>query len=131
MINNFIYKLTDYVKGLATGYPVQVGRFTDEDSLVVIPAEGSNVIQEYMDGTKDKRMSFEINIKSKSQEDAFNVLSNVINNIADISNFLDEENEQSTLLGVTVEQMPYFALEQEIGYFIYNSKIVVNITEIK
>jgi hypothetical protein len=131
MMNNFIYKLTDYVKELATGYPVQIGKFTDEDSLVIIPADGSNIIQTYMDGTKDKRMTFDIAIKSKSQENAFNMLNNVINNIADASNFLDEENEQFTLLNIAVEQMPYFAPEQEIGYFIYNSKIVVNITQAK
>ena len=126
-MNNFIYKLTDYIKSLATGYPVQIGKFTESDSLVVIPVEGSTVIQEYMDGTKDIRMSFEISIKSKSQENAFNVLNEITNNITDIGNFL----ENGPLLTILVEQMPYFAKEQEIGYFIYNSKIVVNITETK
>ena len=126
-MTNFIYKLTDYIKQLETGYPVQIGKFAESDSLVVIPAEGSTVIQEYMDGTKDKRMSFFIAIKSKSQENAFNVLSEISNNITEIGNFL----ENGPLLTIFVEQMPYFAKEQEIGYFIYNSKIVVNITETK
>ena len=130
-MNNFIDKRTDYIKNLTTGYPVQIGKFTAADSIVVIPAEGTNVIQEYMDGSSDIRMSFEINIKSKSQENAFKVLSDVINNITDISSFLDAEEKQYTLLNIAVEQMPYFAQEQEIGYFIYNSKIVVNITEVK
>ena len=127
-MNNFIYTLTDYIKGLKTGYPVQIGTFACADSLVVIPAEGSNVIREYMDGTKEIRMSFEINIKSKSQEEAFNVLSDVTNNMANVGNFLDKENGQHTLLNVAVEQLPYFAQEQEIGYFIYNAKIAVDVT---
>jgi hypothetical protein len=130
-MNNFIYKLTDYIKELKTGYPVQIGTFTCEDSLVVIPAEGSSIIGEYMDGTKEIRMSFEINIKSKSQEEAFNVLNDVINNIRNIGNFLDKEKRPYALLNIAVEQLPYFAEKQEIGYFIYNSKIVVDVTEIK
>ena len=126
-MNNFIYKLTDYIKALNTGYRVQIGKFTESDSLVVIPVEGMNVIKEYMDGTKDKRMSFSIAIKSKSQEDAFNVLNDITNNITDIGKLL----ENGPLLNIAVEQMPYFAPEQEVGYFIYNTKIVVDITEVK
>ena len=89
--------------------------------------EGSNKIQEYMDGTKELRLSFEINIKSKSQEAAYDVLSEIITNITDIGKFF----ENGPLLNVAVEQMPYFAEAQEIGYFIYNSKIVVDITEVR
>ena len=126
-MNNFIYKLTDYIKSLSTGYPVQIGKFTEAESLVVIPAEGSNKIQEYMDGTKEIHLSFEVNIKCKSQEKAYNVLSDIINNIADMGNFFKE----GPLLDLAVEQLPYFAKEQEIGYFIYNAKIGVKITEIK
>jgi hypothetical protein len=115
------------MKELKTGYPVQIGNFTEGNALVIIPAEGSTKIHEYMDGTKELRLSFEINIKSKSQEEAFNILSDVINNIQYLGDFLDD----GPLLNIIVEQMPYFANEQTIGYFIYNSKIAVEIIETK
>jgi len=130
-MNNFIYKLADYIKKLDLGYPVQIGKFSGDESLVIIPIEGSTIIGEYMDGAKEIRMSFSIAIKSKSQESAFNTLSEVIAKLTSVNSCLGKENQQCTLLNVVAEQMPYFAKEQEIGYFIYNSKIVVDVIGVK
>jgi len=130
-MNNFIYKLAAHIKKLETGYPVQIGKFLDGESLVIIPTEASTMILEYLDGTKEIRLSFSIGIKAKSQEKAVNTLSDAIKSLTQINSCLKKENLPCILLNIAVEQKPHFAEVQEIGYFIYQAKIIVDVAEIK
>ena len=126
-MKNFIYTLVDYIKELEIVSPVRVGIFDDGESLVVIPVEGSEVIHEYMDGTLDIRLPFEIHIKSKNQENAFNVLSEVMNHMRNIGEFLDEKDQNHALLGVAIDQIPFFETSTEDGYFYYKSKVTIDL----
>ena len=127
-MKNFIYTLVDYIKQLELDYPVRIGIFDDEASIVVKPIVGSEVIHEYMNGMMDIRLPFEISIKSKNQEVAFNVLNDVINHVRSIGDFLDSESKDDyILLRVMVDQNPIFESNED-GYFYYSSKLTVDLT---
>ena len=110
-------------------YKVNIGIFAEEASLVIVPIEGSNVIHAYMNGTSDVRLPFEIKIKSKNQEEAFNNLSEVMNHLSNIGNYLaEDENKDITLLNVEVDQIPTFVGKEDDGYFYYNAKVTVDLS---
>jgi len=127
-MKNFIYTLVDYIKQLELNYPVRMGLFDDEASLVVRPIVGSEVIHEYMNGMMDIRLPFEIMIKSKNQEEAFSVLSDVMNHLQTMDGFLSEESKAYLLLGMVIDQIPASPSNDEEGYFYYTSKLTVDLT---
>lgn len=127
-MKNFIYTLVDYLKQLELDYPVCIGIFDDEASLIVKPIEGSAVIHGYMNGMMDIRVPFEISIKSKNQEEAFSVLSNVMDHVRNLDDFLKEERKAHILLGMVIDQIPIFESKDEDGYFYYTSKLTVDLT---
>jgi len=126
-MKNFIYTLVDYIKELELDYPVRVGIFDDEASLIVKPVEGSQVIHEYMNGMMDIRLPFEISIKSKNQEEAFNVLSRVMDHVKNIDEFLKRESKEQVLLNLETDQIPVFQ-DNVDNYFYYTSKLTVDLT---
>ena len=127
-MKNFIYTLVDYIKQLELDYPVSIGTFDDEASLIVKPIKGSEVIHEYMNGVMDVRLPFEISFKSKNKEEAFGVLSDVINHMRSMDNILNKESEDYTLFRTVIDQIPFFEEQKEDGYFYYHAKITVDLT---
>ena len=128
-MKNFIYTLVDYIDKLELEYPVKVGIFDENPSLMVRPVTGSEVIHEYMNGMTDIRLPFEVSIKSKDQEVAFNVLNEVMNHIRDIGKFLNDEKDgnELILLNLELDQIPVFGASED-GYFYYTSKLTVDLT---
>ena len=127
-MNNFIYKIVDYLKEQELGYPVHVGIFDESESVAVVPMEGSQIIHEYMNGSADIRLPFEVKIKSRNQEEAFNVLSKVMNHMRSIGDFLESEDKEHSLLRVVIDQIPAFVGKQEDGCFYYNGKVTVDLS---
>jgi len=128
-MNNFIYQIVKYIKELELDYNVRIGIFDDEESLVIVPVEGSQIIHEYMNGTADIRLPFEIKIKSRNQEEAFTKLSKVMNHMRGIGEFLEQgEDKDHTLLNVVIDQIPTFVGKQDDGYFYYQAKVTVDLS---
>jgi hypothetical protein len=127
-MKNFIYTLVDYIKQLELDYPVRIGIFDDEASLVVRPIVGSEIINEYINGMIDIRLPFEIIIKSKNQEESFNVIRDVMNHVRKLDDFLKKENKAPLLLGMVIDQIPTTPSNDEAGYFYYTSKLTVDLT---
>lgn len=127
-MKGFIYKIVDYLKDLDTEYPVRVGIFDDEESIVVIPTSGAEVVHTYMDGTIDINLPFSINIKSRCQQEAFHTLNDVMCSIRKMDTYLAEQDDDHILLDVMIDQIPFFEGKQADGYFYYNSKITALVT---
>ena len=127
-MNNFIYYIVDYLKEIEVGYPVHIGVFDDKESIVVKPISGSEVIHEYMNGMMDVRLPFEMSIKSKNQEEAFNVLTKVMTHMRHIKSFLDKEHQDHGLLNVVIDQIPFFEGKKKDGYFYYHATMRVDLT---
>jgi len=127
-MKGFIDKVVEYLEELELGYPIRVGIFEDQESIVVIPTSGTEIVYTYMDGTMDIKMPFSINIKSKCQQEAFHILNDVMNHIRKMGNFLAEQDDDHILLDVMIDQIPFFEGRQADGYFYYNSKIATLVT---
>jgi len=128
-MNNFIYQIVAYIKELELDYKINIGIFDDEESVVIVPTEGSQIIHEYMNGTADIRLPFEIKIKSRNQEEAFTKLSQVMIHMRGIGNFLEQgEENDHTLLNVVIDQIPTFEGKQDDGYFYYQTKVTVDLS---
>ena len=128
-MKNFIYTLVDYIKQLELAYPVYMGTFDDQESLIVKPTPGSSVIHSYMNGMMDVRLPFEISIKSKNQEEACRVLSDVMNHVQQLGNFLNE-GSKDLLLDMMMDQIPTFTSKDDAGYFYYTSTLTVDLAVI-
>jgi hypothetical protein len=128
-MNNFIYKIVEYIKELELDYKVNIGIFDEEESLVIVPVEGSQIIHEYMNGCADIRLPFEIKIKSRNQEEAFTRLSKVMNHLRGIGDFVEAgEDKDHTLLNIVIDQIPTFVGKQDDGYFYYQTKVTVDLS---
>ena len=126
-MNNFINTLVEYIDQLEMDYPVKIGIFAEEPCLMVKPIEGSEVLHEYMNGMVDIRLPFEISIKSNDQEEAFNLLNDVMKHLKDMRNFLTDKSEDQNLLNLTMDQMPVFQA-RDGNYFYYSAKLTVDLT---
>jgi len=126
-MKNFMHTLVAYINQLELDYPVRIGIFGDDASLMVRPIEGSEVIHEYMNGMMDIRLPFTISVKSKNQEEAFNVLNDVMSHMRNIGDFLNSESEEQILLNMVMDQIPVFESNED-GYFYYSSKLTVDLT---
>jgi len=126
-MKNFIYTLVDYIKELELDYPIFIGVFDEQPSLMIKPTEGSEIIHEYMNGMMDIRLPFSISIKSKDQEVAFKVLCEVMNHLSGLGKFLNESSKEQVLLNLETNQLPVFQASED-NYFYYTSKLTVDLT---
>ena len=126
-MNNFIYQLVDYLKEQDWGYPVHLGPWAEGEALVVFPTSDSSKVHGYMDGRSELRLSFHINIQAQSQAKGLATLTDVLEGIHHIRDFLRDRAGEDTLVGVEVAQWPYVANEQATGYFNYHSTIEVTL----
>src|SRR5690625_46410 len=65
---DFMERLNDHINTIPL-LPIEskMGYLGTDESLVIYPLPGSRVIAEYMDGTKDWQMNYEVAMKSKLQ----------------------------------------------------------------
>lgn len=90
-MRDLIYKVASYINGLDVPYPVSVGLFEEEASLVVRPTAGFKVVQTYMNKERDLCVPFEIGMKSKDQEVAQRVLHEVADHMQHFDAFLQKD----------------------------------------
>ena len=126
-MNNFIYTLVNYLKHLNLDYPVSIGAHPNTASLTITPADGSEVLCEYMNGMADVRLPFEISIKDQHQEKAHHTLKDILYQLSELGSFLTTENKHFILNKLDVTSVPQLQ-EKTNEYFQYKTKITVNIT---
>ena len=127
-MKNLIYKLVDYLEKLDLGYPVRVGIFDAGSSLVIKPIDGTEVINEYMNGTMDVRIPFALSMKSTSQEIAYNLLSQVMKHFRENPLvLLDDSKEVDYYVRMGIDAIPHFDKEAD-RYFYYSTKLTIDLT---
>ena len=127
-MENFIYKLADYLEELELDYPVRVGMNGDGSSIALIPVTGSKIIQEHMNGMADVHLPFEISVKSKDKQQAFDTINQVISHVRKYV-VHDFERDRYDLITIDISEKPYInQTAEEIGFFVYTAKISVTLT---
>lgn len=61
-------RIVDFIEGLELMLPVYNDNNSESDSLSLYSLPSGGVIQEYMDGTQDKKFPFEIQLKVKQKD---------------------------------------------------------------
>jgi len=126
-MNDFLNKLVAYFEELETGYPVKIGIFDEEESILITPISGSEVTHEYMNGMMDVRLPFEISIKESNQEKAFNAIAQLVSSLRQFKPFLDKE-EKYDFLELSITEEPFLENGEKDGFFVYTTKISAHLT---
>lgn len=118
MTNDFAVVLRQFIAGLDLGIEPRLDYLTRAEDLVIYPMPGGRVNAEYMDGTREISLPFEIAIKTKNQELA-NATMWAINGA--LSNFdlkLQSLNNSYTFTSLDVEK-PFLNDLSDQGFYIY------------
>jgi len=129
MTLDFTVQLHNYVKNLDLGMLIKVGFLESEDSISMYALPGGETIREFFDGTKDKRLGYEFQIKTKGQGDGQEKAITVLDKIAKaLENAnIPSENESYDFGKIIVSSEPFMA-NVTPPHFYFSLTIVAELT---
>ncbi|SHI01820.1 minor capsid protein [Virgibacillus chiguensis] len=125
---DFMERLSDRINDIPK-LPVtcKLGYLGAEESLALYPLPGSQVVTEYMDGTTDQQLNYEIAMKSKLQSKIHNTLwlvQNELENLVVLESF-DDSFEFEELI---ITNKPFINNADEQGWYVFLLNIQAKIT---
>lgn len=105
----------------------RLGYLGAEESLVLYPLPGSRIITEYMDGTTDQQLNYEIAMKSKRQSTILDVLWKVQNELEHLKN-LESNDGSFEFQSITITNKPFINQIDEQDWFVFLLNVQANIT---
>lgn len=105
----------------------RMGYLGTEESLVIYPLPGSRETMEYMDGTTDQSLNFEIAMKSKSQSKIHDSLWLIQNRLENLKT-LQSNNGSFEFNNLIITNKPFINTLDEQGWFVFLLDIQANIT---
>lgn len=105
----------------------RIDYFNDEnDDLVLNAVSGGTVDKEYMDGTREVSLPFEIAVKSKNHKRANDIIWQVNGDLSELDIDLSSPDGTYTFLSLRVEK-PGIDGRDEQGYFIYSMQVIAKL----
>ena len=105
----------------------RIDYFNDEnDDLVLNAVSGGTVDKEYMDGTREVSLPFEIAVKSKNHKRANDIIWQVNADLSELDIDLSSTDGTYTFLSLRVEK-PGINGRDEQGYFIYSMQVIAKL----
>ncbi|MBF0709726.1 MULTISPECIES: minor capsid protein [unclassified Gemella] len=127
MGNDFSIVLVRYINSFDLPLQVRLDYFNDnEDDLVVNPIPGGKVDKQYMDGTKEVSLPFEIAVKSKSSEFANGLIWTINDALSLFDLELPSQNNSYIFLNLEVEK-PAINGKDSQGFFVYTLGLTAKI----
>lgn len=125
---DFAERLTEKINSIPN-LPIQckMGYLGTDESLVVYPLPGSQVINKFMDGTSEQRLNFEFAMKSKSQS-AIHAALWMIQNYLEILKELKSNDGSFEFEDLIITNKPFINQLDEQGWFVFLLDIQANIT---
>lgn len=125
---DFMERLNDKINEIPQ-LPLQsrLGYLGATESLVLYPLPGSRTVEEYMDGTKEKEMNYEIAMKSKSQQKINDVLWLIQNELDDMDT-IGSHNGSFTFNGINITNLPFINQLDDQGWFVFLLNIQAELT---
>lgn len=125
---DFAERLTDKINSIPN-LPIQckMGYLGTDESLVVYPLPGSQVINKFMDGTSEQRLNFEFAMKSKSQSTIHAALW-MIQNYLEILKELRSNDGSFEFEDLIITNKPFINQLDEQGWFVFLLDVQANIT---
>lgn len=125
---DFMERLNDTINSIE-GLPERsrLGYLGTDESLVLYPLPGSRPIVEYMDGTRDEQLNYEISMKSKSQDKINKTLWLVARTLEGVKSIVSLDNSFE-FQSLTLTNMPYVNSADEQGWYTFNLNVQAIIT---
>ncbi|KPJ22133.1 minor capsid protein [Streptococcus phocae] len=118
MTNDFAIVLRQFIAGLDLGIKPRLDYLTRVEDLAIYPMPGGKVIEEYMDGTREISLPFEIAIKTKDQALANNAMWTINSALSHFDLKLPSLNDSYTFTSLDVEK-PFLNDLSDQGFYIY------------
>lgn len=125
---NFQKVLLDYVNSFKElPLKARLDYFNEEgDDLVINAIPGGTIDREFMDGTREVSLPFEIAVKSKSNEKASNIIWFLNGELSAFDVDLPSADNSYTFLSLSVEK-PGINGRDEQGYFVYTLQLTAKL----
>ena len=125
--NDFQNVLLKHIKVLNLPVEPRFDYFEDDkDDLVINQIPGGKVDREYMDGTQEISLPFEIAVKAKENSVANDTIWLVTSELSKIDLVLPSDNNSYEYMGMDVSR-PAMKGKDEQGYYYYTIEIVAKI----
>lgn len=98
----------------------------DKDDLVINALSGGTIDKEYMDGTREVSLPFEIAVKSKTNVVANDIIWLLNGDLSDFDLDLPSTDNSYTFLSLKVDK-PGINGKDEQGYFIYSMQVIAKL----
>ncbi|MGX7232454.1 minor capsid protein [Enterococcus italicus] len=124
---DFIDRLKDAVNTLSIPIKMRTGYLSDKETLVIYSLPGSAVITQYMDGTRDVNMNYEIAMKSKDGakiEQTLWQVQDYLDALLDVTS----KNNSFEFNGLTITSKPFINDADEQGWFVFLLDFTANLT---
>lgn len=128
---DFMERLTERVNRI-NDLPVtcQMGYLGAEESFVVYPLPGSNVVQEFMNGDTDQQLNYEFAMKSKLQSTISRTLWDVQNELEQLNELKSNDNSFK-FEELTITNKPFINQIDDQGWFVFLLDVQAKITVFK
>lgn len=125
---DFMERLNDTINEIP-GLPLRsrLGYLGTNESLVIYPLPGSTPIAEYMDGTKDERLNYEVSMKSKSQEKINDTLWLIARSLDDVKDIKSKDGSFK-FEDLSITNLPFVNNADDQGWFTFLLNVQATIT---
>ncbi|MEK5038768.1 minor capsid protein [Sporosarcina sp. FSL K6-3457] len=129
---DFMEMLCDRINAMTPRLPVEckLGYLGVAESLALYPLPGGKVVHEFMDGTSDQQLNYEIAMQSKSQAKVNDVLWMIQNELEALKE-LDSQDDSFKFDELIITNKPFINQIDEQGWFVFLLDIQANITVFK
>lgn len=124
---DFPNQLMKFINKLNLPSKMKLGYLDNGESFVIYPMAGSRVIDEFMDGTTDQQLNYEIAMKSQSQSKIHEVLWEVQSEL-ELMNDLKSEDKSFDFHKLQITNKPFINQIDEQGWFVFLLDIQVELT---
>ena len=128
---DFAERLTENINSISNLPEIcRMGYLGAEESLVIYPMPGSRTVTEFMDGTKEQQLNFEIAMKSKLQSKLHNTLW-LIQTELEALDSLESQDGSFGFEELSITNKPFINQIDEQGWFVFLLDIQAKITVFK
>ncbi|SET33237.1 bacteriophage minor capsid protein [Enterococcus malodoratus] len=128
---DFIDRIKESINSIE-GLPIKIrkGYLSADESLVIYPLPGGQVITEFYDGIKDQQLNYEIAMKSKDGDKIEKVLWLISDYLEQLEE-LKSQNETFEFNGLTITSKPFINDADEQGWFVFLLDFQAKLTTFK
>lgn len=121
-------RLADYIDSLKVGIELYNEFNSEENSISLYSIVGGRTIQEYMDGSKNKDLNYELQVKVRldDRDLGFNALSKICNKLENLKE-LNSLDNSFKFKHIRVSSDPYFMEAGTDNYIYYRFTFTVNL----